>query len=123
MKLARRKLVERVRTRQRATAYDPANDAKDPRAAKAGLRPMERYFFHIEYGEYAPDLEGLLLPSMGAARAEAVKTFGELSRDLGDAFGEKPGIVVTVADEWGLTLMTVEVSGEVAPAVASKLKA
>lgn len=32
---------------------------------------MARYFFHIDYGEYLPDMEGVVLASANAARAEA----------------------------------------------------
>jgi hypothetical protein len=72
---------------------------------------MERFFFHIEYGEYQRDMEGSLLPNERVARVEAVKMVGRLLEDEADAFWDKPAITVTVTDEWGLTLWNIEVQG------------
>lgn len=72
---------------------------------------MARYFFHIDYGEYIPDMEGVVLPSANAARAEAAALVSRLLGDEGDRFWAKPNIRITVTDEWGLSLWSIETRG------------
>lgn len=79
---------------------------------------MQRYFFHIDYGEPQPDAEGTLYPSLKAAREAAVLLFGEVLRDQGDAFWEKPNITLTVTDERGLVLWGLETVGSASAAVS-----
>jgi hypothetical protein len=79
---------------------------------------MSRYYFHIEYGEYSPDMVGTEFASHAAARTAAVTLLGELLRDKRDAFWAKPDVVVTVTDELGLTLWTLSVTASIAPSVA-----
>ena len=66
-------------------------------------RQMPRYFFNID-GE-SPDGDGLELPDIAAARAEAVRAAGEMLRDWdGDLPGNQWTMVVNEADRPVLTL-------------------
>lgn len=80
---------------------------------------MERFFFHVAYGETSLDNEGVLLPSLGAARAAAVTLVGDMLRDEGDRFWIKPDLTVTVADSEARTLWTLSVTGQAAGATAT----
>lgn len=72
---------------------------------------MARYFFHIEYGDHLRDPEGTELSSPAAARAEAVALLGYLLADEGDSFWTKPNVKVTVTDQSGRSLWTIETLG------------
>lgn len=93
------------------------------------LQQLERrsalalYFFHIDYGDYLPDMEGTELPSPAAARAGAVALLGRLLSDEGDSFWQKPNIRVTVTDEWGVSLLSVETRGIEMPTADRKYPA
>ncbi|HEX2136564.1 MAG TPA: hypothetical protein VHG30_11775 [Microvirga sp.] len=65
---------------------------------------MPRFFFNIRDGyDLDEDDEGIELPSIEAARAEALATVEELRGELGD-----PGdIELEITDETGRRLMTV----------------
>ncbi len=79
---------------------------------------MERYFFHVEYGEHFHDVSGTLLPTPAAARSAAVSLLGEMLRDEGDRFWSKPDVIVTVTDASGLTLWTLTAYGRESGAVS-----
>lgn len=79
---------------------------------------MDRYFFHINYGEHSHDAEGTLCSSLDQARSMAVRVMGELLRDEADKFWAKPTISITVTDSRGLTLWSVEAMGIQAPSVS-----
>ena len=73
------------------------------------------YFFNLAGAVYDPDVDGIELPTIGAARLEAAKHAGELLRD-------RPGLVwggeelrVEVTDSNQLVLFTVIVLGVDAP--------
>ena len=55
-----------------------------PSANHQGLQ-MARYFFHIDDGCTILDDQGLDLPSLEAARLEAVMACGEMLRDIPNA--------------------------------------
>lgn len=80
---------------------------------------MDRFFFHIDYGQHFRDSEGTAFPDLRAARGEAVRLLGELLRDEGDEFWTKPNVKVTVTDATGLVLWTLETSGQQSPAVSA----
>jgi hypothetical protein len=80
---------------------------------------MDRYFFHIDYGETSRDDEGTELPNLGAARNAAVNLVSELLRDDGDTFWVKPDLTVTVADATGLVLWRIETLGSASAATVS----
>ena len=65
---------------------------------------MPRFFFNIRDGhELDEDLEGVELPDVEAARAEALATVEELRDELRDAVG----IQLEITDESGRRLLTV----------------
>lgn len=82
---------------------------------------MERYFFHIDYGEVSRDREGTEYPSLEAAKNATVKVLGEILKDEGDKFWTKPDLTVTVTDATNLTLWTISASGMEAASVKSHL--
>ena len=69
---------------------------------------MPRYHFHVRDGVDRPDRDGIDLPDIRVARAEALKLAGEIIRDAGmrDDLGEEWRITVT--DEAGLTLFIMD---------------
>lgn len=80
---------------------------------------MQRYFFHVEHGELSRDAEGTLLPGLEQARRAAASLLGELLRDGAARFWTAPQITITVEDETGLVLWTIDTVGTAAAAVAS----
>lgn len=78
---------------------------------------MDRFYFHIEYGQTFPDEEGTELPDIAAARNAAVSLLGEMLKDDGDKFWTKPNITITVTDASGLVLWTLETVGMASSAV------
>ena len=65
---------------------------------------MPRYFFHIRDGfDLDEDDEGVELPDIEAARAEALATVEELRNELRDA----GNIELEIADESGRRLLSV----------------
>lgn len=71
---------------------------------------MRRYFFHTEDGVRIEDDEGTPLPSDAAARLEAVRIMGELLRERPQAFWDHRTFRVTVADDAGRLLVTLDLS-------------
>lgn len=84
---------------------------------------MERYFFHIDFGEQSHDEEGTLLPHLGAARDAAVQLLGRLLIDDGDSFWDKPEATVIVTDAEGLVLWSIKTVGFASAAVQERHKA
>ncbi len=80
---------------------------------------MERYFFHIDYGERSYDEEGTLFVSLDAARNAAVMLLGELLRDEADTFWAKPDITITGTDAKGLVLWSLMAMGTASGAVSA----
>lgn len=72
---------------------------------------MERFYFHVDYGEHTADPEGTLLPGPEAARTAAVGLLGEILRDQASSFWAKPEITVTVEDARGATLWVLHTAG------------
>jgi hypothetical protein len=84
-----------------AAGFAPGGDA---RLANERVRPMPRYFFHIRDGfDLDEDDEGVELPDIEAARAEALATVEELRNELRDA----GNIELEIADESGRRLLSV----------------
>ena len=61
---------------------------------------MPRYFFHVYDDTDVPDLIGTEYPDVYVAQAEAVRTAGEIMRDLGRKFW--------AGDEWRLEMTDAE---------------
>lgn len=77
---------------------------------------MTRYFFHSANGAHHLDNVGMALPSLDAARKEAVRWMGELLTEFPDNFWPAGKLVVFVTDaDWKLffsiTTMCAEVPG------------
>ena len=51
---------------------------------------MPRYFFHVYDGYSSPDLDGTELADIYTAQAEAIRTSGEILRDMGPSSGTAP---------------------------------
>lgn len=75
---------------------------------------VSRFFFHVEGG---PDDLGLELPSVAHAKCEAARYAGHLLCDAADTFWETSELTMRVANEAGLVLFTVTISGTDAPAI------
>lgn len=63
---------------------------------------MQRFFFHIE-GE-RPDLSGVELTDRRSARGEAIRTAGEILRDIDGALSNREW-KMTVQDEYGAIVL------------------
>ena len=55
---------------------------------RLGARTLPRYFFSVFDGVDIPDWEGTECANLVAARATAIRTSGEMIRDLGEKFWE-----------------------------------
>lgn len=75
---------------------------------------MHRYFFHVE-GQ--PDDLGMELPSLAAAKCEAVRYAGKLICDEAERFWDAGEFTLTVADERDLVLFSLTLLGHEAPSI------
>ena len=73
---------------------------------------MPRYFFHVYDGSSAPDTDGTELPDIYTAQAQAIRTSGEILRDMGAKFWNGTEWRLEVADERGDTLFVLRFSAE-----------
>jgi hypothetical protein len=78
---------------------------------------MPRYYFHIEDGSSIRDTDGVDLDSFAEAKCAAVKLAGRVICDSAGEFWDRAEWSLTVADERGLTLCTLDVIGTQAPAM------
>ncbi len=76
---------------------------------------MPRYFFHVTDGYSERDTEGTELPDIYAAQHQAVRTSGELLRDMGGKFWDGTEWKLEVADERGQVLFALRFSAEERP--------
>jgi hypothetical protein len=75
---------------------------------------VPRFYFHVEGG---PDELGLELPSIAQAKCEAARYAGHLLCDAAEGFWDTAEISMRVANENGLVLFTITISGTDAPAI------
>ena len=73
---------------------------------------MPRYFFHVTDGYSARDTEGTELPDIYAAQDQAIRTSGEILRDMGGKFWDGTDWKLEVADEHGQVLFVLRFSAE-----------
>lgn len=86
------------------SAEPAAGKAVTPATDQNEARTMPRYFFNIRDGhDLDEDEEGVELPDLEAAKAEALATVEELREELADA----GNIELEIADETGRRLLTV----------------
>ena len=71
---------------------------------------MPRYFFNVIDGLSLPDPVGTELPDIGTARALAIKTSGEILRDMGAQFWNGKEWEMEVSDESGQVLFALRFS-------------
>jgi len=73
---------------------------------------MPRYFFHVADGYSARDTEGTELPDIYAAQDQAIRTSGEMLRDMGSEFWNGTEWTLEVTDEQGQVLFVLRFSAE-----------
>ena len=78
---------------------------------------MPRYYFHVEFGEYSPDLEGTEFATPADAQGSAGRLVAEMMVDQ-VRFWRVPGLTVTVTDDWGVVLWKIDVTTFASPAAA-----
>ena len=74
---------------------------------------MSSFFFDLTGGPVAETD----LPNVHEAKREATRYLGEVIRDQGEKFWVTGDLILTVSDENGLVLFTLEVVGNDAPAL------
>jgi hypothetical protein len=78
-----------------------------------GWRNMPRYFFVVRHGDRTSDhSDGLGFPDIGAVHLEAIKSTGEILRDLSYPIEAGPEWRMEVADEAGKPLFSLRVIAE-----------
>ena len=78
---------------------------------------MARFFFHLADGKSVPDEEGFELPDVEASRAEALHLLAQSLLDRPADFWAARDWQLTVADEGGLALYTVQVFASDSPSL------
>ena len=73
---------------------------------------MPRYFFNVRDGSEILDEDGTDLPDIYAAQAQAIRTSGEILRDLGARFWDGAEWRVEVSDARGTILFVLRFSAE-----------
>jgi len=79
---------------------------------------MPRYFFNVQDGHSAPDLEGVELPDVYTAQAQAIRMSGEILRDMGAKFWNGTEWRLEVSDAWGHVLFVLRFSADEGPALS-----
>ncbi len=78
---------------------------------------MPRYFFHIHENRPTRDVDGVTLASDDEARSQAVITAGEMLKEKGDAFWTSGEWRMDVADEAGVVVCSLRLTGRSGPGV------
>ncbi|MBD2749565.1 hypothetical protein IC232_23065 [Microvirga sp. BT688] len=73
---------------------------------------MPRYFFHVNDGSSVRDSEGTELPDIYAAQDQAIRTSGEILRDMGAEFWNGTEWKLKVTDESDQVLFVLRFSAE-----------
>jgi len=73
---------------------------------------MPRYFFHVTDGYSARDTEGTELPDIYAAQDQAIRTSGEILRDMGAEFWNGTEWTLEVTDESDQILFVIRFSAD-----------
>ena len=77
---------------------------------------MPKYHFHIDDGGSAPDREGVELENLAVAKCEAIRMAGRIICDAAASFWDRAEWTMTVTDDTGLTMFTLQIVGTEAPA-------
>ena len=78
---------------------------------------MPRYFFHVYDGYSSLDQDGTKFPDIYTAQAQAIRTSGEILRDMGAQFWDGAAWRLEVADARGQVLFVLHFSAEERPAL------
>lgn len=73
---------------------------------------MPRYFFHVRDGTTILDTEGTELPDIYTAQEQAIRTSGEILRDMGARFWDGTEWRMEVNDEQKACLFVLRFSAE-----------
>ena len=73
---------------------------------------MPRYFFHVLDGYSTRDTDGTELPDIYAAQHMAIRTSGEILRDMGAKFWDGTEWRLEVSDDRGRVLFVLRFSAE-----------
>ncbi|MBW6530410.1 hypothetical protein KZ820_06655 [Sphingomonas sp. RRHST34] len=79
---------------------------------------MPRFFFHVTDGVDIRDEEGTELPNLKAARRVAVQYAGALLREVDSDELDRHDWVMTVTDDTGLTMFTLNIFLMLAPSIS-----
>ncbi len=79
---------------------------------------MPRYFFHVDDGVSLRDDVGTELRDIYTAQAEAIRTSGEILREMGAKFWNGTDWSLEVTDDSGKALFVLRFSAEEAPLLA-----
>ena len=80
---------------------------------------MPRYHFNLHDGKDLPDLEGVELANLLAARRSAVRISGDCLRDHAEEFWTGDEWKMDVTDEHGLILFTLTFIASDAPSLSA----
>ena len=69
-----------------------------------------RVHFNIDYGVYVPDLEGVDLPDLGAARTEATRALGDFILEMPQSLWLGEWVTLDATDTAGLLLFRLQLS-------------
>jgi len=78
---------------------------------------MPRYFYHVYDGYSSLDTDGTEFPDIYTAQDQAIRTSGEILRDMGTRFWDGTAWRMEVADERGQILFVLRFSAEEQPAL------
>ncbi|MGZ2412868.1 uncharacterized protein DUF6894 [Sphingomonas sp. F9_3S_D5_B_2] len=80
---------------------------------------MPRYHFNVDDDQSHRNEEGVELPSLAEAKCQAVRYAGNLICDRSGDFWDRGEFAMTVTDENGLMLFSLQFIGTDAPAIRS----
>jgi hypothetical protein len=80
---------------------------------------MPKYYFHADDGRRHEDEQGTELPNLAAVREVALSTMMEMADALSHDFWNDQRLRITVTDDHGLTLMTLDLTAALSPALSA----
>jgi hypothetical protein len=80
---------------------------------------MPRYFFHTNNPDAEKDDEGREFADIATAKREAVRHAGQLLWDVAEHFWDDADVGMTVTDDKGLILFTMQIVGRDSPGLTT----
>lgn len=77
---------------------------------------MSRYFFHLQDRMYFPDVKGVELADLDAAKVYATRLFAAILIEVGAGLWDTRELTINAADETGRPLFSLSVIGAAVPA-------